>query len=47
MHDLRVARIDVGGEVIDEVVFRDPGEALFVDVEVSARATFISSARAW
>jgi hypothetical protein len=25
--------VDVGGEVIDEVVFREPGEALLVDVE--------------
>jgi hypothetical protein len=33
-HDPGLDRIDIGGEVVDEVVLRQPGEALLVDVEV-------------
>jgi hypothetical protein len=33
-HDPGLDRIDVGGEVVDEVVLWDPGEAVLVDVEV-------------
>ncbi len=33
-HDPGLDRVDVGHEVVDEVVLRQPGEALLVDVEV-------------
>ena len=33
-HDPGLDRIVIGGEVVDEVVLRQPGEALLVDVEV-------------
>jgi hypothetical protein len=34
VHDPCLDWIDIGGEVVDVVVLRDPGEALLVDVEV-------------
>ena len=33
-HDLGLDRVDVGGEVVDEVVLGQPGEAALVDVEI-------------
>jgi hypothetical protein len=33
-HDLGLDRVDVGREVVDEVVLGQPGEALLVDVEM-------------
>jgi hypothetical protein len=35
VHDPGLARVDVGREVVDEVVLGHPGEALGVDIEVS------------
>ena len=37
VHDPRLDRVDVGGEVPDEVVLGQPGEALVVDAEVRQR----------
>jgi hypothetical protein len=37
VHHLRLDRVDISGEMLDEVVLRDPGEALLVDVEVRQR----------
>ena len=37
MHDLRLDRIDVGGEVVEEVILGQPCEALRVDAEVRHR----------
>jgi hypothetical protein len=37
VHDLCLDRIDVGGEVVDEIVLGEPGEALVIDVEVRER----------
>jgi hypothetical protein len=34
MHDPRLDRVHVGREVVQEVVFGQPGEALLVDVQV-------------
>jgi hypothetical protein len=33
-HDLGLDRVDVGREVVDEVVLGQPGEAVLVDVEM-------------
>jgi hypothetical protein len=33
-HDPGLDRVDIGREVVDEVVLREPGEALGVDVEM-------------
>jgi hypothetical protein len=38
VHDPRLGGIDVGGEVADEVVLWQPGEALVVDAEVGQAA---------
>ncbi len=37
VHDPGLDRVDVGGEVPDEVVLGKPGEALVVDAEVGQR----------
>jgi hypothetical protein len=37
VHDLRLDRIDVGSEVVDEVILGQPREALGVDAEVRQR----------
>jgi hypothetical protein len=37
VHDPRPDRVDVGREVLDEVVFRQPGESLGIDVQVRER----------
>ena len=37
VHHARFRRIDVGGEVADEVVLGEPGEALVVDEQVRER----------
>jgi hypothetical protein len=37
VHHPRLARIDVGREVIHEVVFGQPSEAVLVDVKVRER----------
>jgi hypothetical protein len=37
VHHPRLARIDVGREVVYEVIFRQPSEALLVDVKVRER----------
>jgi hypothetical protein len=39
VHHPGLARIDVGREVVHEVVFGQPSEALLVDVEVRQRLT--------
>jgi hypothetical protein len=36
-HDLGLDRVDVSREAVDEVVLRQPGEALLVDVEARER----------
>jgi hypothetical protein len=41
-HDLRPRRVDVGREVPDEVVLREPGEALVVDDEIRERGRRIA-----
>jgi hypothetical protein len=38
-HDLGLDRVDVGREVVDEVVLGQPGEAVLVDVEVRQGGT--------
>jgi hypothetical protein len=38
-HDPGLARVDIGREVIDEVVLGQPGEALGVDLEVGQGRT--------
>jgi hypothetical protein len=38
-HDPGLDRVDIGREVVDEVVLREPGEALLVDVEVRQGGT--------
>jgi hypothetical protein len=38
-HDPGLDRINIGCEVVDEVVLRDPGEALLVDVEMRQGGT--------
>jgi hypothetical protein len=38
-HDLGLDRIDVGREVVDEVVLRKPREAVLIDVEVGQGGT--------
>ena len=34
VHDLCLDRVNVSGEVVDEIVLREPSESLIVDVEV-------------
>src|SRR4249920_781624 len=34
VHDLRLDRIDIGGEVTEEIVLGEPGETLRVDIDI-------------
>jgi hypothetical protein len=38
-HDPGLDRVDIGGEVVDEVVLGQPGETLLVDVEMGQGRT--------
>jgi hypothetical protein len=37
VHDLRFDRVDIGGEVTEEIVLGEPGEALRVDIDIRHR----------
>jgi hypothetical protein len=37
VHDLRLDRIDIAGEVVEEIVLGDPAEALRIDIDIRHR----------